>query len=117
MWSFCWDLFGGGLEHYYWNKFPKNGVTKTTGIQLSAVRVRSWKVSPWAQSKVSTAVVVATFLFFRGTQHTYLFIRDRKTTTDKSTNTTAVQFGDPKSFIGITYKNMSEELHYSRNDS
>lgn len=74
-------------------------------------------MSPWAQSKVSTAVVVATFLFFRGTQHTYLFIRDRKTTTDKRTNTTAVQFGDPKSFIGVAYKNMGEESHYSRKDS
>lgn len=63
---------------------------------------------------MSTAVVVATFPFFRGTQHTHLFIPDRKTTTDKSTNTTAVQFGDPKSFIGVAY--LGEGSHYSTND-
>ena len=42
------------------------------------------------------------------TQHTCLFIPDREPTTDRSTDTTEVQFDEPMSFIGVTYKNKGE---------
>jgi hypothetical protein len=43
------------------------------------------------------------------TQHTHLLTPGRKPMTDKSMST-KVQLDEPKSFIGVTYRNMSEGL-------
>lgn len=39
-----------------------------------------------------------------------LLTPDRDTMTDQSTDITKVQFGEPVSFVGVTYKNMGESL-------
>ena len=39
-----------------------------------------------------------------------LFISDRDPTTDQSIQTTKIKLGKPMNFIGIVYRNMSEEL-------
>lgn len=48
--------------------------------------------------------------FFLGRSYKYAFSADRETMIDQSMNTTKVQFGEPISFIGITYRNVGEGL-------
>lgn len=43
-------------------------------------------------------------------QPTLLLTPDRDTMTDESTDITKVQFGEPVSFVGVTYRNMGESL-------
>lgn len=63
---------------------------------------------PWLNNKT----------FLGETQHPHLLTPDRKPTTDQSTNTTKDQLGEPKSFIGVSYRNMGEGVTYrSRSDS
>ena len=43
-------------------------------------------------------------------QYICLLTSEWNPTTDQSTDTTKVQLGEPMSFIGVTYRNMGEEL-------
>lgn len=43
-------------------------------------------------------------------QHTFLLIPKSQTMTDQNMDTTESQLGQPKSFIGVTYRNPSEGL-------
>ena len=49
--------------------------------------------------------------FPRETQHTYLLTPGRVPKTDQNMDTTKVNLGEPRSLIGVTYRNMGEELH------
>lgn len=71
-------------------------------------------MSPWPQSKVSTAVVVANFLFFQR-DTAYISIHPRQENHNRQKYKYYYsQFGDPRSFIGVAYRNMGEGSHYSR---
>lgn len=47
---------------------------------------------------------------FLGEQHIHLLTPDMEPTIDQTTDATKVQFGEPMSFIRVTYKNMVEML-------
>lgn len=42
--------------------------------------------------------------------NTYLLSSDRKPTTDQTTDTTKAHFGEPMSFIGVTYRSIVDGL-------
>lgn len=54
--------------------------------------------------------VVGQKTFLGETLHTCLLTPGRELTTDQSTETTKVQCGEPKSFIGASYRNVSDSL-------